>query len=81
MSMDIHERRFLTREDRKYLDEIELTLSRVYGIPPERVALVVRAVGRELQRLRARGDREPPTVHFPYGGAAGHAEVLAALLV
>lgn len=78
--MDIHERRFLTVADRAYLDEIELTLARVYGIPPERGAIVVREIGRELRRARAQGDQRPITAHFPYGGAAGHAEVLALLL-
>ncbi|GEM_PF-5472360 len=81
MDMDIHERRFLTADDRTYLDEIELTLARVYSIPPERVGVTVRALGRELQRVRARGDQRPPDAHFPYGGAAQHAEILAALLV
>lgn len=79
--MDIHERRFLTADDRAYLDEIELTLARVYHIPPERIGVVVRALGREVQRERARGDQTPATIRYPYGGATGHAEVLAALLV
>ncbi|MDQ2784251.1 MAG: hypothetical protein M3Y58_04530 [Chloroflexota bacterium] len=79
--MEIHERRFLTTSDRRYLDEVELTLARVYRIPPERAGAVVRALGRDLQRMRARGDQTPPGVQFPYGGAAGHAEALAALIV
>ncbi len=79
--MDLHERRFLTADDRTYLDEIELTLARVYHLPPERIGLVVRALGREVQRDRAQGDHTPVALRYPYGGAAGHAEVLAALLV
>ncbi len=79
--MDVHERRFLTTNDRQYLDDVELTLARVYRIPPERAGTVVRALGRDLQRMRARGDQTPPGVQFPYGGAVGHAEALAALIV
>ncbi len=79
--MEVHERRFLTTNDRQYLDDIELTLARVYRIPPERAGMVVRALGRDLQRMRARGDQTPPGIQFPYGGAAGHAEALAALIV
>ncbi|MHB8645942.1 MAG: hypothetical protein ACYDAR_09170 [Thermomicrobiales bacterium] len=79
--MDIHERRFLTADDRAYLDDVELTLARVYRIPPERVGVAVRALGREIQRVRARGDQQPTGAHFPYGGAAAHAEILAAMLV
>ncbi len=79
--MDLHERRFLTTDDRKYLDDIELTLAHVYRIPPERIAMVVREIGGELRRARARGDQQPTGAHFPYGGAAGHAEAVAALLV
>ena len=79
--MEVHERRFLTANDRQYLDEVELTLARVYRIPPERAGTVARALGRDLQRMRARGDQTPPGVQFPYGGAAGHAEALAALIV
>jgi hypothetical protein len=78
--MDIHERRFLTADDRAYLDEIELTLAHAYGIPPERAAMAIREIGRELRRARALGDRQPITAHFPYGGAAAHAEALAVLL-
>jgi hypothetical protein len=78
--MDIHERRFLTADDRAYLDEIELTLARAYDIPRERAAAVVREIGREVRRARAQGDRQPITAHFPYGGAAAHAEALAVLL-
>jgi len=79
--MDVHERRFLTTHDRQYLDDLELTLARAYRIPPERAGSVVRALGRDLQRMRARGDQTPPGVQFPYGGAAGHAEALAALII
>ncbi len=79
--MDLHERRFLTADDRTYLDEIEVTLARVYHIPPERSGVVVRVLAREVQRDRARGDQTPATVRYPYGGAKGHAEVLAALLI
>jgi len=79
--MDLHERRFLTAADRTYLDEIEVTLARVYHIPPERVGVVVRALGREVQHARTQGDQTPTAGRYPYGGAAGHAEVLAALLV
>ncbi|MGI8689139.1 MAG: hypothetical protein ACR2M3_11230 [Thermomicrobiales bacterium] len=79
--MDVHERRFLTTNDRQYLDNVELTLTRVYRLPPEHAGAVVRALGRDLQRMRARNDQTPPGVHFPYGGAAGHAEALAALIV
>ncbi len=79
--MDLHERRFLTADDRAYLDEIELTLARVYRIPPERVGAVVRDLGHEMQHARMRGDRRPPGALLPYGGAARHAEMLAALLV
>lgn len=79
--MDLHERRFLTVADRAYLDEIEVTLARVYHIPPERIVVVVRALGREMQRERARGDRTPTAIRYSYGGATGHAEALAALLI
>lgn len=79
--MDLHERRFLTADDRTYLDEIELTLAHVYHLPPERIGLVVRALGREMQRERVQGDHTLVAVRYPYGGAAGHAEVLAALLI
>lgn len=78
--MDIHERRFLTADDRAYLDEVELTLAHAYGIPPERAAMAIREIGRELRRARAQGDRRPIIAHFPYGGVAGHAEALAVLL-
>lgn len=79
--MDVHERRFLTTKDRQYLDDVELTLARVYHIPPERAGEIVRALGRDLRQMRARGDQTPPGVQFPYGGAVGHAEALAALIV
>lgn len=78
--MDIHERRFLTADDRAYLDEVEVALARVYRIPPERVGVAIRALGGELRRVRGRGDQKPATVHFPYGGPAAHAEIVAALL-
>jgi len=79
--MDVHERRFLTTDDRQYLDNVELTLTRVYRLPPERAGAIVRTLGRDLQRLRARGDQTPPGVQYPYGGPAGHAEALAALII
>ncbi len=79
--MELHERRFLTTADLNYLETVELTLARVYRIPPEQIGLVVRALGRELQQMRARGDQTPSTIHFPYGGAAEHAEILAALIL
>src|SRR5690242_7575867 len=78
--MDLHERRFLMADDRAYLDEIELTLARVYHIPPERIAVVVRELGHEIQHARMRGDRRPPGLLLPYGGAAKQSEILAALL-
>ncbi len=79
--MDVHERRFLTAEDRKSLDDVELALARTYCIPPERVMIVVRELAGELRHARSRGNQQPTSVHFPYGGAAAHAEALAALLV
>jgi hypothetical protein len=79
--MDVHERRFLTAEDRKYLDDVELALARTYRIPPERVMTVVRELASALRHARSRGDQQPTSVHFPYGGAAAHAEALAALLI
>jgi hypothetical protein len=79
--MDVHERRFLTADDRRYLDDVELALARTYRIPPERVAMIVRELSGALRRARTRGDRQPANVHFPYGGAAAHAEALAALLL
>jgi len=79
--VDIHERRFLTTDDLAYLEAIELTLVRVHGIPPERAGGAVRPLARELQHLRALGDRTPPSLHFAFGGAAAHAEVVAAVLI
>lgn len=79
--MDLHERRFLTANDLAYLEEIELALVRVHGIPAERASEAVRQIAREVQRHRTRGDRTPAAPLFQCGGAAGHAEVIAALLV
>lgn len=79
--MDLHERRFLTADDRRYLDDVELALARTYRIPPEQVAMVVRELGGALRRARTRGDQRPASIHFPYGGAVAHAEALAALLI
>lgn len=79
--MDVHERRFLTADDRRYLDDVELALTRTYRIPPERAAMIVRELSGALRRARTRGDRQSANVHFSYGGAAAHAEALAALLL
>ena len=79
--MDLHERRFLTASDRAYLEEIELALVRVHGVPAERAGEAVRQVAREIQRHRTQGDRTPADALFACGGAGGHAEVIAALLV
>ncbi len=79
--MDLHERRFLTARDLAYLEEIELALVRVHGVSAERAGEAIRPVARELQRHRTRGDRTPAAPLFACGGAGGHAEVIAALLV
>jgi hypothetical protein len=79
--LDVHERRFLTTSDLAYLEEIELALVRVHGVPAERAGEALRPVARELQRHRTRGDRTAAAPLLAYGGAAGHAEVIAALLI
>jgi len=80
-SMELHERRFLTAADMAYLEEVEVALVRVHRVSPERANRAIRAVARELQQARTLGDGAVPTALLPYGGAAAHAEVLAALLV
>ena len=78
-SVDTHERRFLTAADRKYVEELELALARVHHLPQRWTYDEVRAVVSDLNHRRARGDSARAEVVFPYGGAAAHAEVIAAL--
>lgn len=78
--MDAHERRFITAEDRAYLDALEVALVRVHGVGAERAGNVVREIAAEINRRRLMGTRGATAALFPFGGAAGHAEALAALL-
>ncbi len=78
--MDAHERRFISTEDRAYLDEIEVALVRAHGIGQERAGSVVQEIAAELNRRRMVGTRGASAALFPFGGAAGHAEALAALM-
>jgi hypothetical protein len=79
--VELHERRFLTARDLAYLEEIEVALVRVHGIPAARAGEAMRELARELQRHRVRGDRTPAAPLFACGGATEHAEMIAALLV
>jgi hypothetical protein len=78
--MDAHERRFLTADDRAYLDAVEVALVRVHGIPSGQAAGAIRGAAAELNRQRMVGARGAPASFFVHGGAAEHAEALAALL-
>lgn len=78
--MDAHERRFTTADDRAYLDALEVALVRVHGIGADRAGGVVREVAAEMNRRRMAGARGASASLFPFGGAAGHAEALAALM-
>jgi hypothetical protein len=78
--MDVHERRFLTADDRTYLDAVEVALVRVHGIPPGQAANALRSAVKELNRKRMLGDRAAPGAILYSGDASAHAEVLAALL-
>jgi hypothetical protein len=78
--MDVHERRFLTADDRAYLDAVEVALMRVHGIPPGRAAGAIRRAAAALNRQRMAGGRGAPASLFVHGGPQAHAEALAALL-
>jgi hypothetical protein len=78
--VDLHERRFLTADDRAYLDAVEIALVRVHGIPAGRAADEIRGVARELNRQRMVGADGAPASLFIHGGPEAHAEALAALL-
>lgn len=79
--MDAHERRFLTAADRAYLDAVEVALVRVHGIPSGRAASAIRGAAIELNRQRMVGARDAPASFFVHGGAAEHAEAIAALMM
>ncbi len=78
--MDLHERRFLTADDRAYLDAVEVALVRVHGIPSARAASAIRGAAVELNRKRMIGEGAPPASLFMHGGPEAHAEALAALM-
>jgi len=78
--MDAHERRFLTADDRAYLDAVEVALVRVHGIPPGRAAGAIRGAAGTLNRRRMAGEHGAPASFFVHGGPQAHAEAIAALL-
>ncbi len=79
--MDEHDKPFLTRADRAYLDMLFLALEKTDGISPDRAAAAMREVATGLHRHRMRGDIAPAERVYAYGGVAAHAEMIAALLV
>lgn len=79
--MELYERRFLTAADLRYLEDIELSLVRMHGIAPERVAPIIRPIVADLQRERIAGSAVAAALIFAYVSPTEHAEALAALLI